>query len=342
VVVALVGCGRAPALVPRARKPKVDLSLSSARVKVGEPVEVVTTVEHPDGLEALFPPIEAELGGLEVVAAGEVESHELEPGVAVTRRTTTLRGFRTGGYTVGPLEIRLKGASAAAGGSSASAAADTLVTPKARLEIYSVLANGTKLGDLRDEAGPFELPPEPAGWGSYIAIVLGIVALHAAGAFLLARVLARRAARMRSPPPPPAHLVALAELRAVQGSGLLDDGRLAEYTDRVSDILRRYLEARFALPAPERTTEEFLDEVARAPVLDRRRKQFLADYLAQCDLVKFAAREPGRRELDELYDSSVGFVEETARDGSGRQISEDTEVSSPRSRGRGRVGRRPA
>ncbi len=55
-----------------------------------------------------------------------------------------------------------------------------------------------------------------------------------------------------------------------------------------------------------------MDEMARAPVLESTRKRFLADYLAQCDLVKFAAREPGRRELDELYDSSVRFVEETA------------------------------
>ena len=116
----------------------------------------------------------------------------------------------------------------------------------------------------------------------------------------------------------PAHVEALRELEAIRGLGLLEEGRLAEFTDRVSDVLRRYVEARFDLPAPERTTEEFLDEIARAPVLDRERKRFLAEYLAQCDLVKFAAREPGRRELDGIYDSSVEFVEETAAGGKGK------------------------
>jgi hypothetical protein len=294
------GCaGREPP--PREREAKAELSLSPPRAKVGEPVELAVSVEHPEGTEALFPPAGASLGGLEVVEAGEVASRALGPGWRETRRTLLLRGFRPGGYTVGPLEIRLEGE-----------ASREISTPKARLEVYSTAPEGASLDDLKDVKGPFELAPRPARWGAWVAVAVGVLAALAGAALAAKRLHARREERRRNPPPPPAHETALAELKKIRESGLLESGRAAEYTDKVSDVLRRYLQGRFDLPAPERTTEEFLDEVARAAVIDRARRRFLADYLARCDLVKFAAQDPGRRELEGIFDSSVRFVEETA------------------------------
>ena len=307
VAVLLAGCGAEEAPAPKEFAPRADVSLSASKVKVGEPVELKFTIEHPAGTEVRFPAGEPGLGGLEVVEWGGVATNRLEPGVLVTERRTTLRGFRTGAYTLGPFEIRLVPT-----GGDAAAKRRAVKTPEAKLEVYSRLATGSTLDGLRDSVGPLQLPPGPAGWGVVLGVGLVALALAGAAAFLLRFVLRRREDRRRSPPPPPAHEVALAELRRIRESGLLEEGRISEYTGQVSDVLRRYLLARFALPAPERTTEEFLDEIARAPVLDRARKRFLADYLARCDLVKFAAAEPGRRELEGLFESSVEFVEETA------------------------------
>lgn len=308
-VLVFAGCGGEEAPAPREFAPRVDMSLSASKVKVGVPVELEFTIEHPAGTEVRFPAGDSGLGGLEVVDRSEVLTERLEPGVLVTERKIGLRGFRTGAYTLGPFKIRLIPTDA-----DAWAKRRALKSPEAKLEIYSGVAKGSTLDDLRDAVGPFDLPPEPAGWGVVLGVALAALAL--AGAALALRfTLRRREEHRRSPPPPPAHEVALAELKEIRESGLLEEGRVSEYTDRVSDVLRRYLEARYALPAPERTTEEFLDEVARAPVLDRARKRFLADYLAQCDLVKFAAADPGRRELEGLFESSVKFVEETAASG---------------------------
>jgi len=340
-LVLLAGCGdEAPP--PSARGARADLSLSAARAKVGEPVDVVLVVEHPEETKALFPPAESLLGdgdaasdeesddmsddaaglssgGMEIVRSGAVRTRELEEGWLITERKITVRGFRTGAYSIGPLEVRLApkapaGEAAASPPDEEPAAIDarTLETPGARFEVYSMLSDESTLADLRGEAGPFEIEPEPARWGWVVALLLAGAA-GIAGAGLGLKRLARRREELRLHPPlPPPHETALAELARIRDSGLLEEGRTAEYTDRVSDVLRLYLEERFAIPAPDRTTEEFLDEVARAPVLDRERKRFLADYLAQCDLVKFAALQPGRRELDELFGSSVRFVEETA------------------------------
>ena len=100
------GCGgEKPKL--HGKTPMAGASLSAARAKIAEPVDLALSVEHPGGTEALFPPVEAELGGLEVARAGKVASKEMGPGWMLTTRKLTLRGFRAGAYTIEPLDIKL-------------------------------------------------------------------------------------------------------------------------------------------------------------------------------------------------------------------------------------------
>jgi hypothetical protein len=83
------------------------------------------------------------------------------------------------------------------------------------------------------------------------------------------------------------------------------------FTVVVSDALRVYLEERFGLHAPERTSEEFLAEIQAGSVLTPLQQQLMTDFLTRCDLVKFARYEPREPELRELYDAAVRLVEET-------------------------------
>ncbi|MCS7089887.1 MAG: hypothetical protein RMN51_00735 [Verrucomicrobiota bacterium] len=80
----------------------------------------------------------------------------------------------------------------------------------------------------------------------------------------------------------------------------------------VSDALRWYLEERLELRAPERTTEEFLNELAMTDRLRLEQKATLAEFLRRCDLVKFARYEPSREELLELHGVAMQLIEETA------------------------------
>jgi len=80
----------------------------------------------------------------------------------------------------------------------------------------------------------------------------------------------------------------------------------------ISHGLRVYLEERFQLRAPERTTEEFLDELQSSPRLSLRQKESLGEFLVGCDLVKFARHEPTEPELRELFEAAMRLVDETA------------------------------
>lgn len=79
----------------------------------------------------------------------------------------------------------------------------------------------------------------------------------------------------------------------------------------VSDAIRRYLEDQFHLNAPERTTEEFLEELQESRHLSKDQKRLLANFLAECDLVKFAKSEPEAYELKKLHETALRLVRET-------------------------------
>ena len=83
------------------------------------------------------------------------------------------------------------------------------------------------------------------------------------------------------------------------------------FTTVVSDTLRTYLEERFSFRAPERTTEEFLYELQSTNLLSPEQKASLADFLSQCDLVKFAKYEPTEVELRKLHEAAMRMVNET-------------------------------
>ena len=112
----------------------------------------------------------------------------------------------------------------------------------------------------------------------------------------------------------PAHEIAYERLRALVKDDLIKAGKIKEFYERISDILRHYIEHRFNLRAPERTTEEFLAELASANVLGEPDRQSLAEFLQHCDLVKFAMYDPTNEQIQKTFDLVKNFIETTKSD----------------------------
>ena len=83
------------------------------------------------------------------------------------------------------------------------------------------------------------------------------------------------------------------------------------YAIAVSGVVRRYLERRFGLLAPRRSTEEFLAEARTAGRLDESHQRNLADFLAACDFLKFARATAEVAELEQIHATAVRFVTDT-------------------------------
>ena len=92
----------------------------------------------------------------------------------------------------------------------------------------------------------------------------------------------------------------------------LDKQAPDEFAEQVSGALRRYIEARFALPVTQRTSEEFLtDLLTRAdisPLLAAKRPE-LGHFLEICDLAKFAARSLHQETMRALISSARSFID---------------------------------
>jgi hypothetical protein len=109
----------------------------------------------------------------------------------------------------------------------------------------------------------------------------------------------------------PAHEVAYDRLRALVQARLVEAGRIKEFYQAVSDILRHYIEDRFKLHAPEQTTEEFLFTLAQTDGLPESDKVRLGEFLQHCDLVKFARHEPTADQIQQTFDLVKAFIEKT-------------------------------
>ena len=156
--------------------------------------------------------------------------------------------------------------------------------------------------DIRDIKPPIEIS-DGLAWLWWTLILLAL----AVAAFLLWRWWNNRKMNIVLPPPVPAHIRAKQKLE--QALALIAQPK--PFVIAVSDTARAYLEERFDFRAPERTTEEFLRELAGTKLLLPEQKESLGGFLASCDLVKFAKYEPGENELRELHASAVRLVEET-------------------------------
>lgn len=140
-------------------------------------------------------------------------------------------------------------------------------------------------------------------WVLAIAAVLLVVAL----AFLLIRYWRKQRAVIKLPPPIPPHVRA----RRALDQALALIGEPEPFSVAVSGAIRTYLEERFTFHAPDRTTEEFLYELQSTQLLTLEQKKSLGEFLASCDLIKFARYEPTEVELRGLHASALRLVNET-------------------------------
>lgn len=78
-----------------------------------------------------------------------------------------------------------------------------------------------------------------------------------------------------------------------------------------SALVRDYIGDRFGVRAPKMTTEQFLSAPLTESALDPDHRDLLADYLVQCDYVKFARRLPTTDECRRLLEAVARFLDET-------------------------------
>jgi len=184
-----------------------------------------------------------------------------------------------------------------------------LETEPIELEVTSLLGEDRENLTIQDIEGVVEIPKEASLWWLWALGAMGVV-----GALVLWLVLRKKhkAALIRIFKP--AHEIAYARLRVLVKEDLLKAGKIKEFYERISSILRHYIEDRFELRAPERTTEEFLAELKFTRALSESQKADIEEFLTLCDLVKFAKHAPTAEQVQRTFTLVKEFIEKTRSD----------------------------
>ena len=162
--------------------------------------------------------------------------------------------------------------------------------------------NPTNLIDDLRLLEPWRMPP---AW----VLALIALALVALVAFLMWRRSAARRAALKAEVAAHAHEDALEALEKARA--LMSPENSRPYGIEVSGIIRRYIERRYGIFAPRRSTEEFLHEATVSAKLEPVHRALLAQFLGTCDYLKFGRAQAEFTELNAEHNAAVRFVTET-------------------------------
>lgn len=291
-----LGCGgdaspeiRAEATLDAVR---VGVALDRPEIRIGEPVVATIRVDHPDGARVSID----DPGRSNAVRV--LDRQWAPPAAGRTQVEYGITSFVVGDHAVFTGSVRVAKADAK----------DELSVPipVISLKVNSSVAEGDE--ELPPPAGLVDWPPAVPRW---IWVLPLIAALAAAVGWFAAR-LRRRARRPRpGPPPTPPHEIAMAALRRLEAQGWMESDASEPFYVELSRIVRVYLEDRFGLRAPERTTEEFIRDAAESGTLSAAHRALAAEFLESSDLVKFARARPGAESMRSALKAAERLVRET-------------------------------
>jgi len=262
----------------------VRASVDKKKALIGDRVRYAIEVRTPKGVEVEFPKF----------ADNKIGDFEIKDSASKgNSRWYYIASYSAARAAIPPIEIKYR-----------KKGADWKIAKTKPIEVIvgSVLPRGQPIYDIKDIKGPlhfFEI-----NWFivSAVAIVIGL----SVAVFIHYRR-KKRLAALKLP-----HETALEELEAIRAA-LARGGSVKEFYINISDCVRRYIERAFKVKAPEMTTEEFLDSMRESGALSAEHKKSLGDFLAACDLVKFAKYAPAREEVEAVFTTAKRFIEETKR-----------------------------
>jgi hypothetical protein len=282
---------------------------SPKRIQVGDQLNLTIEVVAPSDTAAVLPRVEESLGDFTVLDA------RTPPDVPEGDRRRWTHRYLLDTFAAGDLEIPPLTVTYSRSTEDDQAPDEIepieLSSEPLVIAVTSALAGTEQPTDFRDIKGMVEVSREAKPLWRWITAVI-IVVLAAAAAVVSFMLLRRkRGSEAVQAPPLPPHVWARRELDALATDDLLGHRRFHEFYYRLSGIVREYIERRFGIMAPERTTEEFLREMRRHDCLSEGHKSLLASFLRAADMVKFARHEPAIEDGEHAFDAAGSFVDET-------------------------------
>ncbi len=341
LLMALAGCGKGPKGTAAKTEFEVDkvyekgpatvhIRLDKTKITIADTLLLQFEATLQPGYEVQMPKVDKALENFGMVDWSNLGKRLDDKNNVVATYQYRLEPFRSGKYDIPAFTFKFHDA-------NDPNSTHELASEPIPVEVASLLGDQRANLTIEDIENVVEMPKAPSHWRLWTLIVLGVAAAPAAWLLLRSRR-AKELVRIFRP----AHELAYARLRTLIAENLVEQGKIKEFYERISGILRHYIEDRFDLHAPERTTEEFLAElrftvrgegvpplrvagilpaIRRQDALATKEqgqdalattdKQVLEEFLTHCDLVKFAKHDPTTEQVQRTFDLVKDFIART-------------------------------
>ena len=277
----------------------VHVRLDKTKITIADTVLLQLEASLPSGYEMQMPKVNKALENFGLVDWSNLGKKLDDKNNVVTTYQYRLEPLLSGKYDIPAFTFQFHDA-------NDPNATHELASEPIAVEVTSLLGDQRANLVIEDIEGVVEMPKAASHWWLWMLVALGLAAVPAAWLLLRSRRTKQLVRIFR-----PAHELAYARLRALVAENLVEQGKIQEFYEWISGILRHYIEDRFDLHAPERTTEEFLDELRYAQTLVPADKSVLEEFLTHCDLVKFAKHDPTTDQVQRTFDLVKDFIERT-------------------------------
>jgi len=277
---------------------ELKTQLDTNQIRIGEQFYLDIEILQPSGLGIMFPEIKDTLiSKVEVLQSYPRDTVVEDENLRITQRYR-LTSFDSGFYEIPPLTFYFQ----------SGEWKDSIESNPLYLLVHSVAVDST----IYDVKAPIHLP---VSFLEIFPFVVGGLVLVAA-VYLTVSYLRKRKKKkgLITPDRPdvPAHVIALRELDRLREEKLWQRSEFKQYYTRLTDIIRRYMERRYGIPAMEMTSYEILDIWKRNERPDDDLSAKLNRLLNLADLVKFAKERPIASDNEENLERAYEFVKRTA------------------------------
>jgi hypothetical protein len=277
------------------------LDIDRKEISIAERLNLKITVVVDEDYEVKLPGFGEKLEQFGIVDYRGTQPRLTEDNRKEISRSYVLEPFLSGEYIIPSMQVTFwKGGVEETG-------AHRIETPEVTVAVRSVLPEDMQEAKLNEINPPVSFPRSYALWiwlGVGLAVITAIVVI----VIIVQRRKKGEEVRIQRVP---AHELAYEALRRLVSEDLVKEGEIKVFYQRLSGIVRHYIENRFGLRAPEQTTEEFLTGLEAAQEFPDRYKPLLKTFLTHCDLVKFAEYQPQAKDIQKTFDSCKAFIKGT-------------------------------
>jgi hypothetical protein len=279
---------------------EVNSLVDTSNITIGDRITYTLSIDHVDTMRVEKPGEGVHLGQFEIKDY-KIYDPVRQEGRILEKVEYVISVFDTGTFVIPPFPVAYF---------PTDSLGDYKLIEASAITIYVESVIQDEERQLRDVKPPIDIPYDYFLLFSVISSIILIGAL----VYLGYRLYLKRKETgyfIKAPEPPrPAHEVALESLEKLLKKDLLSDGLIKEFYSDISEIIRRYIEGRYFIPALEETSREILVELNGQDISEEMLLK-AKESLELSDLVKFAKYKPSDEENQNMVSWTREFVEGT-------------------------------